>query len=103
MKHLKEPMEFDGPSYNPALDQVRLTGQIKRIFDLIKDGKWRTLPEISYETGDPEASISAQLRHLRKTRFGSHVVDKRRRGEETHGLWEYRLTANVPHVQQSLF
>jgi len=103
MEHLKEPMTFDGPSYNPALDQVRLTGQIKRVFTCMVDGKWRTLQEIHDETRDPEASISAQLRHLRKIKFGRHHVPKRRRGDEECGLWEYKLVANVPHVQQSLF
>ena len=42
--------------------------------------------------GDPEASASAQLRHLRKPRFGSHTVEKRNRGAREFGLWEYRLT-----------
>ena len=103
METLKEPMTFDGPVYNPDLDQARLTGQIKRIFDLMKDNRWRTLTEISVRTGEPEASVSAQLRHLRKPRFGSHVVEKRRRGEGKSGLWEYQLNVNVPCKQQSLF
>lgn len=55
------------------------------------DHAWRTLDEISSLTGDPPASISAQLRHLRKERFGSHIVEKRRRGERETGLFEYRV------------
>jgi hypothetical protein len=65
------------------------------------DGEWRTLSEINEGTksernplGDPPASISAQLRHFRKKRFGSHLVDKRRRGDDAGGLWEYRLVVN---------
>ncbi len=85
---------FDGPVYVPALDDRRLTGQLLRIFELMRDGQWRTLPEIEEETDDPAASISAQLRHLRKARFGSHRVDKRRRTSATSGLWEYRLIVN---------
>lgn len=84
-------VRFDGQCFDPALDQARLTGQILRIRDLMSDGTWRTLAEISRATGDPEASVSAQLRHLKKSRFGSHQIDKRRRGLETRGLWEYRL------------
>ena len=103
MEPLNEPMQFDGPDYNPDLDQARLTGQIKRIFDFMKVREWRTLTEISIGTGDPEASVSAQLRHLRKERFGSHVVDKRRRGNKKTGLWEYMLIPNVSHVQKTLF
>lgn len=44
---------FNGPDYDPELDHERLTGQIKRIFDLIQDARWRTLGEIEEITGDP--------------------------------------------------
>jgi hypothetical protein len=82
---------FNGPEYVPALDDKRLTGQILRVFTLMRDGEWRTLDEIAASTGDPHASISAQLRHLRKARFGGHVVNRRPRGERCHGLYEYSL------------
>jgi hypothetical protein len=58
---------------------------------LMSDGYWRTLDEIAHATGDPHASISAQLRHLRKPRFGAYVVEKRHRGAPARGLYEYRL------------
>lgn len=83
---------FNGPDYVPEFDKARLTGQIERIYKTMIDGKWRTLEEIQAATGDPQASISAQLRHLRKERFGSHTVEKRRRGEPSHGLFEYKLS-----------
>ena len=86
---------FNGPDYDPEFDDERLTKQLDRIFNLMKDGNWRTLSEISQITGDPPASISAQLRHLRKERFGSHTVMKRNRGDREHGLFEYRLILNV--------
>lgn len=86
-----KPPRFDGSDYEPERDDVRLTGQIQRIFDLMKDGKQRTLQQIAEATGDPPASISAQLRHLRKPRFGSHAVKKDYRGE---GLYLYRLIVN---------
>jgi hypothetical protein len=82
---------FDGPAYDPDRDRERLTKQHERIRDLMLDGVWRTLSEIAAATGDPEASISAQLRHLRKSRFGSYVVERRRRGDDDRGIWEYRL------------
>lgn len=85
---------FDGSDYDPALDHARLTGQILRVFGAMQDGAWRTLDEIAALTGDPHASISAQLRHLRKEKFGAHTVNKRRRGEPSAGLWEYQLIAN---------
>jgi alkylated DNA nucleotide flippase Atl1 len=87
-------LRFNGPDYIPALDQVRLTEQILRVFQAIQDNRWKTLKEIAELTGDPEASVSAQLRHLRKERFGAWIIDKQRRGYEKRGLWEYRLTGN---------
>ena len=80
---------FEGPDLS-ASDCERLEGQIRRIFDLMKDGFWRTLSEIEQETGDPQASVSAQLRHLRKIHWGCHTVNKRRRTQEG-GTWEYQL------------
>lgn len=88
-------MRFDGDDYVPERDDPRLTSQIERIFGLMRDERWRTLPEIERATGDPPASISAQLRHLRKHRFGAHTVNKRHRGLPAAGLYEYRLVVNV--------
>jgi hypothetical protein len=81
---------FDGPDLTPP-DHQRLSNQQRRIFDLMKDGRWRTLREIADLTGAPEASASAQMRHLRKTRFGSHTVERRHEG---HGLYSYRLAVD---------
>ena len=85
---------FNGPSYDPTEDDGRLSRQIDRVFAAMRDGSWRTLSEIEGLTGDPPASISAQLRHLRKRRFGAHGVEKRHRGEPKNGLWEYKLEVN---------
>ncbi len=87
-----EPMpHFDGPAYDPEFDHARLTGQMGRIYELMADGCWRTLREIADVTGDPAASVSAQLRHFRKPRFGRHTVERQIRGEREGGLYEYRL------------
>jgi hypothetical protein len=86
-------MHFNGPVYEPRHDQARLSAQHERVRDLMRDGAWRTLNEIAAATGDPVASVSAQLRHLRKPRFGSWTVSKRHRGERRDGLWEYQLEA----------
>ena len=81
---------FDGADYDDKRDRERLTGQIQRVFRCMSDGRWRTLDQIRQITGDPAASISAQLRHLRKEKFGGHTVEKRHKGS---GLYEYRLLA----------
>ena len=87
--------DFDGPDYEPEFDRERLRGQMGRVYLALQTaasrGLWFTLGELRERTGDPEASISAQLRHLRKPRFGSHTIEKRRRGHAEDGLWEYRM------------
>lgn len=72
--------EFDGAAYEPSKDKGRLTGQLERVYEAVKDGRWLTLAGIASRTGDPEASISAQLRNLRKSRFGAWDIRKRRAG-----------------------
>lgn len=85
------PVRFDGATYEPEHDDARLTGQLLRVKTCMADGAWRTLAEIEVVTGDPQASISAQLRNAKKARFGSHTLNKRPRGDHSHGLWEYQL------------
>lgn len=82
---------FAGAGYVPERDDVRLSGQMLRIWNVMKDGKWRTLAEIELETGDPQASISADLRTLRKKRWGSHIV---KRHHIKNGLHVYKLIPN---------
>lgn len=83
--------DHDGATYTPALDRARLNAQTQRVFDVVIDGKWRTLAEIATITHDPEASVSARLRDLRKQKFGGFVVHRRRRGIEERGLFEYLI------------
>jgi hypothetical protein len=82
---------FNGPEYEPEHDHHRLTNQLDRIKSCMADGRWHSLGEISRLTGDPEASVSAQLRHLRKERFGSFIIERQPRGNRHEGLFEYRL------------
>ncbi len=82
---------FNGPEYQPKEDFKRLLSQAIRIKSLMMDGEWRTLPEIAEATGDPQASISAQLRHLRKERFGGYRVLRRPRSSRRRGLFEYQV------------
>lgn len=92
IENLFNPLpDFDGADYESEKDHERLSGQIKRVFDLMQDGQWRILDEIASATGDPHASISAQLRNLRKDKFGAYEVVKRPRSNRESGLFEYRL------------
>jgi hypothetical protein len=83
-------LRFDGADYSPEADQERLGAQFMRIRDVMLNRPWRTLAEIEALTGDPQSSISAQLRHMRKPRFGAYVVSKRRR-HEGGGTYEYHV------------
>jgi hypothetical protein len=80
---------FDGNTITPE-DFPRLNEQLTRVFTLMRDGEWRTLEDISSATGDPQPSVSARLRDLRKPRFGAFEVSRNYQG---NGLYVYRLAA----------
>lgn len=86
--------DFDGSDYEPEKDKARLTNQIDKIKNLMMDGLPRTLDEIEAAIKEPQASISAQLRNLRKQRFGGHTVLRQRRDDPQKGLFEYQLIIN---------
>ena len=79
---------FDGDTYDPEQDHVRLSGQMLKVRNLMADGQWRTLAHIASEVGAPEASVSARLRDLRKPKFGGYAVERARMGS---GLHYYRV------------
>lgn len=84
---------FDGETFRPGLDGDRLGRQVRAVFDLMKDGRWRTLQEVSDAVSAPAPSVSARLRDLRKPKFGGWNVARRRRGNPREGLFEYQLSA----------
>lgn len=90
-RHPQAPM-FDGETYSKQFDCERLTGLMRAVYDLMKDGEWRTAAEIKdiIQRGS-EGGIGARMRDLRKAKWGSHDVPSRRRGDEKNGLYEYRM------------
>ena len=71
---------------------------------------WMTLNEIAELTEYGEASISAQLRHLRKERHGNYWVEKRPRREirpavgflgSQGAVWEYRVIGQRSELELS--
>jgi hypothetical protein len=85
--------------------ELRL-GQARKQREVIRDvmlsagqcATWLTLDELAKLTHYPPASISAQLRHLRKPRYGGfavvkrcRAVDKAMRAEGFGALWEYSV------------
>ncbi len=82
---------FAGVTYEPALDQKRLTGSAERVFKAMQSGQWLTLRELHAICGGSEAGLSARLRDLRKPAWGSYTVARRRRDCPEKGIFEYRL------------
>jgi hypothetical protein len=86
-------------------DARRLRSQREVIRDVMLSAAecetWLTLGELRALTRYGEASISAQLRHLRKAEYGGYEVSKRhrdgaapeRKSADARGecVWEYRL------------
>lgn len=76
-----------GETFDKARDGKRLCEQALRVFDVMRDGKPRTLRQIAIETGAPEASASARLRDIRAA---GYTVDRAYVGG---GLHEYTVKA----------
>lgn len=87
-------MSTFGPAYEENIDGKRIKDQRNAILRFMIDGVYRPLYAISQQLGIPEASVSAQLRHLRKEKFGGYRVDKKRVG--VGGLWTYRVLPPIP-------
>lgn len=83
----------DGETYEPTLDHRRLNAQTLAVWNVMRDGQWHRLREVSAAIGAGEASVSARFRDLRKAKFGGHTLE-RRRVEGCPGLHEYRLLPN---------
>ncbi len=88
MSDLSHIVYRDGITYDHQRDARRLAAQHNRVLAFIRDGAWHTLSEIAQATQDPEASVSARLRDLRKPEFGSYLIERR---YVRRGLHEYRL------------
>lgn len=79
----------DGRTFDPDRDGVRLNRQAQLVWECLQEGHWWTLGAIAERTGQPEASVSARIRDLRKPRFGGRTIE---REYVSDGLWRYRWT-----------
>lgn len=86
-------LDFDGSTFDAKLDAERLSKLLGAVLRCMLDQQWRTLGEIHAAINyiGSEASISARLRDLRKPKFGSYTVERRRRGKPSDGLFEYKV------------
>lgn len=87
LAHLERQQTFliEGATYQPSRDFDRLSKQARRVAEVMANGGWVTLSSLSRDTGDPEASVSARIRDIRKAGFTVEREYVRR------GLWQYRL------------
>lgn len=82
---------FDGDTYDAKRDHSRLKMQLDEVRSfMLRNAGWRSLDEIATATSNPTASVSARLRDLRKSKYGSYKVDRRLR-KGTKGIYEYRI------------
>lgn len=83
----KEP-DFDGADYQPDRDKQRLTTGQHKVRMYMENAGWKTIMQISEALDMYPPSVSADLRNLRKERFGGRTVDRR---YVRNGVYEYYL------------
>lgn len=79
---------FDGTTYEPERDHVRLKGALLRTYERMSDGRWYALSYLAEYVGCSEAAVSARIRDLRKSKYGGHAVECE---YVQRGLHRYRL------------
>ena len=86
---------FGGATYDPDRDYVRLHRQLRKVYEVMKDGQWHSLQELVTICGGTAASISARVRDFRKRQYGSRQVDRK---HVKDGLFLYRLVKGYREV-----
>tara|TARA_R110000765_G_scaffold7452_4_gene24289 strand:+ start:543 stop:884 length:342 start_codon:yes stop_codon:yes gene_type:complete len=95
MGQLELNLDDDGPGH--FVMTKHLQGRTKEILDILLEGGWITVEELSDRTGyDRQGSISALCRNLRKEKYGGHNVLGRYNADK---IYEYRLSG--PNVEDN--
>ena len=77
------------------IDVARLNEQTARVYAAVRDLRPWTLKSLAAKTGDPEASVSARLREIRRyLHEGSKGTILRERVEGGNGLHTYTMRLN---------
>lgn len=82
---------FGGKTFDEAQDGPRLSRQLDRVREFMRDGQWHTLREIASAAMCSEASASARFRDLSKPGFGGWHTEHRR--SAVPSIWEYRVVS----------
>ena len=85
--------DFDGDDIVQERDKPRLTRRLSLIYNYMKDGCWCDVREVAgYLAANgmwsSETSVSANIRNLRKDKFGGYTVE---RVHIAGGYYRYRL------------
>lgn len=92
-----QPVQARGATVEPT-DVGRLNEQTRRVYGVVRDLRPWTLKGISAATGDPEASVSARLREIRRyLQKGDKGTILRERVEGQRGLFTYTMRLNRYH------
>ena len=94
-------MNLDGETYNEELDGERMTTQLELVREIMSDQGWHRNIEVANRVDCSESGAAARIRDLRKEKFGSWEI-VRRRVAHGNGLHEYRWTGEItePDVKQ---
>lgn len=84
---------FDGETYDEARDGERLGGAFERVYALMRDGRKRTLQEISDGAKCSVTTASARFRDFRKSKHQDRFPDVAGAMSEDRGggVWVYWL------------
>jgi transcriptional antiterminator len=85
---LNDSAEFDGDDYDSDRDKERLTKQRDKIRMYMEGRNYLTVKEVAEVLNYPENSVSAQMRNLRKEKFGGRIVHREYFG---NGLYKFKL------------
>lgn len=75
--------------------------QVETVRNIMRDGKFRTIEQLSLLTGIREASVSARLRDLRKAEFGGLTVERVAVGNSRNFKYRVKKLSKVAKALKS--
>ena len=92
------PVTAFGPDYDPYQDEWRLGKQALGVFNSLKLGEWKTLPEIGDTVNGLSSAHSARIRNIRDwlQDKGIGTIERRQREGAPRGNIEYRMIRKAP-------
>jgi hypothetical protein len=76
---------FDGDTFDPFLDGVRLESQLSLVAQVMSDGAWWTIPAVVVEIVRRFGVKCSDTGHQRELRLEAHAVEERVEGVAVEG------------------